>query len=71
MDLIQSSDYDDLRAGLAKQEYDLAFVHPAHVAMAEVKSGHKSLTPRQQALIDEGWPLVVIRSVEEAERLLE
>ena len=31
--------YDDLRAGLAKQEYDLAFVHPAHVAMAEVKSG--------------------------------
>ena len=26
--------YDDLRAGLAKQEYDLAFVHPAHVAMA-------------------------------------
>ena len=31
--------YDDLRAGLAKQEYDLAFVHPAHVAMAEIKSG--------------------------------
>jgi ABC-type phosphate/phosphonate transport system substrate-binding protein len=26
--------YDDLRAGLAKQEYDVAFVHPAHVAMA-------------------------------------
>ncbi len=31
--------YDDLRAGLAKQEYDLAFVHPAHVAMAAIKSG--------------------------------
>jgi len=31
--------YDDLRAGLAKQEYDVAFVHPAHVAMAEVKAG--------------------------------
>jgi ABC-type phosphate/phosphonate transport system substrate-binding protein len=31
--------YNDLRAGLAKQEYDLAFVHPAHVAMAEVKAG--------------------------------
>jgi phosphonate transport system substrate-binding protein len=31
--------YDDLRAGLAKQEYDLAFVHPAHVAMAEIKAG--------------------------------
>lgn len=31
--------YDDLRAGLAKQEYDVAFVHPAHVAMAAIKSG--------------------------------
>ena len=31
--------YDDLRAGLAKQEYDVAFVHPAHVAMAEIKAG--------------------------------
>ena len=31
--------YNDLRAGLSKQEYDLAFVHPAHVAMAEVKAG--------------------------------
>lgn len=31
--------YDDLRAGLARQEYDLAFVHPAHVAMAEIKAG--------------------------------
>lgn len=30
--------YDDLRAGLARQEYDLAFVHPAHVALAAVKS---------------------------------
>jgi phosphonate transport system substrate-binding protein len=31
--------YDDLRAGLAKQEYDVAFVHPAHVAMAAIKAG--------------------------------
>ena len=30
--------YDELRAGFSKQEYDLAFVHPAHVAMAEVKA---------------------------------
>ena len=30
--------YDDLRAGLARQEYDLAYIHPAHVAMAEVKA---------------------------------
>ncbi|HEX6002988.1 MAG TPA: PhnD/SsuA/transferrin family substrate-binding protein [Burkholderiales bacterium] len=31
--------YDDVRAGLARQDYDLAFIHPAHVAMAEVKVG--------------------------------
>jgi len=31
--------YDELRAGLAKQEYDLAFVHPAHVSMAEIRKG--------------------------------
>jgi phosphonate transport system substrate-binding protein len=31
--------YDDVRAGLAKQEYDFSFIHPAHVALAEVKAG--------------------------------
>jgi phosphonate transport system substrate-binding protein len=31
--------YDDVREGLAKQEYDLAFIHPSHVALAEVKAG--------------------------------
>ena len=31
--------YNDVRAGLANQEYDLAFIHPAHVAMAEIKAG--------------------------------
>ena len=31
--------YDDARAGLARQEYDIAFIHPAHVAMAEIKAG--------------------------------
>ena len=36
--------YDDVRAGLAKQEFDLAFIHPAHVALAEVKAGrYKSI----------------------------
>jgi phosphonate transport system substrate-binding protein len=30
--------YDDVRAGLLKQEYDVVFVHPAHVAMAEIKA---------------------------------
>ena len=31
--------YDDARAGLRRQEYDVAFIHPAHVAMAEIKAG--------------------------------
>jgi ABC-type phosphate/phosphonate transport system substrate-binding protein len=31
--------YNDARAGMAKQEFDLAFVHPAHVSMAEIKAG--------------------------------
>ena len=31
--------YNDVRDGLTKQEYDLAFIHPAHVALAEVKAG--------------------------------
>jgi len=36
--------YNDLRAGLATQAFDLAFVHPAHVSMAEIKSGrYKSI----------------------------
>jgi phosphonate transport system substrate-binding protein len=33
------SPYNDVRAGLARQEYDLAFIHPAHVSLAAVKSG--------------------------------
>jgi phosphonate transport system substrate-binding protein len=31
--------YDDLRAGLARQEYDIAFVHPAQVSLTEIKAG--------------------------------
>ena len=31
--------YNDLRAGLKTQEFDVAFVHPAHVSMAEIKAG--------------------------------
>ena len=33
------SAYNDVREGLDKQEYDLSFVHPAHVALAAIKSG--------------------------------
>jgi ABC-type phosphate/phosphonate transport system substrate-binding protein len=31
--------YNDMRAGLASQEFDVAFIHPAHVSMAEIKAG--------------------------------
>jgi phosphonate transport system substrate-binding protein len=31
--------YNDARAGMARQEYDFVFIHPAHVAMAEIKAG--------------------------------
>jgi phosphonate transport system substrate-binding protein len=31
--------YNDVRTGLAKQEYDIAYIHPAHVSMAEIKAG--------------------------------
>jgi phosphonate transport system substrate-binding protein len=31
--------YNDVRAGLAAHEYDIAFIHPAHVSMAEIKAG--------------------------------
>jgi hypothetical protein len=37
------SPYNDVRAGLARQG-NLAFIHPAHVALAAVKSGkYKSI----------------------------
>ena len=32
------SAYNDVREGLARQEYDLAFIHPAHVSLAAIKS---------------------------------
>ncbi len=33
------SSYNEVREGLDKQEFDLAFIHPAHVALAAIKSG--------------------------------
>jgi phosphonate transport system substrate-binding protein len=33
------SAYAEEREGLDKQEYDLAFIHPAHVALGAIKSG--------------------------------
>ena len=37
--MVVVSPYNDVREGLAKQEYDLAFIHPAHVSLAAIKSG--------------------------------
>src|SRR5205814_147112 len=37
--MVVVSPYSDLREGLAKQEYDLSFIHPAHVSLAAIKSG--------------------------------
>ena len=38
------SAYADAREGLAKQEFDLAFIHPAQVALGAIKSGkYKSI----------------------------
>ena len=37
--MVVVSPYNDLREGLAKQEYDLSFIHPAHVSLAAIKSG--------------------------------
>lgn len=31
--------YADVRAGLARQEYDIAFIHPAQIPLAEIKAG--------------------------------
>lgn len=31
--------YNDERAGLATQQYDIAFIHPAHVALEAIKAG--------------------------------
>ena len=37
--MVVVSPYEQLREGLAKQEFDLAFVHPAHVSLGAIKSG--------------------------------
>jgi phosphonate transport system substrate-binding protein len=44
--------YDDVRAGMAKQEYDLVFIHPAHVAMAEIKGGRYKAVAWTSGLTD-------------------
>jgi phosphonate transport system substrate-binding protein len=51
--------YDDARAGLGKQEYDFAFVHPAHVALAEVKAGRYRTVAWTQGFTDYTVSLLV------------
>jgi hypothetical protein len=34
--------------------------------MVEVKTAKGTLTPRQQELLEDGWPIVVVRTVDEA-----
>ncbi len=51
--------YDDARAGLGKQEFDLAFVHPAHVALAEVKAGRYRTVAWTQGFTDYTVSLLV------------
>jgi phosphonate transport system substrate-binding protein len=51
--------YDDARAGLGKQEFDFAFVHPAHVALAEVKAGRYRTVAWTQGFTDYTVSLLV------------
>lgn len=37
--LVLVPSYADVRAGLARQEYDVAFIHPAQIPFAEIKAG--------------------------------
>ena len=51
--------YDDARAGLGKQEFDFAFVHTAHVALAEVKAGRYRTVAWTQGFTDYTVSLLV------------
>lgn len=59
-----------LRAGwlvLQLSEFDLLCFRDGVIMMVEVKSGDEAkLTRHQEKLIAKGWPLVIIRSVEQA-----
>ena len=49
--------------------WDLQCHRNGWLLMVEVKTGNAKLTQSQQSLLDRGWPLRVIRTVEEAEEL--
>lgn len=47
--------------------FDLLCCRGERLIPVEVKTGNKPLTVYQEGLVRDGWPLVVVRSVEEAE----
>lgn len=48
--------------------FDLLVLHRRRVVMLEIKNpdGRDKLTDSQQDLLDRGWPLKVVRTVDEA-----
>jgi hypothetical protein len=50
-------------------QFDFLAERRGWLFMVEVKTGKKGLTTSQLDMLDKGWPLKVVRSVEEAEEL--
>ena len=46
--------------------FDLLVIYQGHVHMLEAKTGKEPLTASQQQLMDDGWPLHVVRDVDQA-----
>lgn len=45
---------------------DLLIARHGIVRLVEVKTPKGTLTPHQVKMVDEGWPVVILRSVDEA-----
>lgn len=48
---------------------DIVAHRAGQVRLIEVKSAKGKLKPSQQRLVNDGWPIVVLRSAEDAARL--
>ena len=46
--------------------FDLLVIYQGHTFMLECKTGKEPLTARQERLLADGWPLHVVRDVEQA-----
>jgi DNA-binding transcriptional regulator PaaX len=55
-------------AGLGFGVPDLMVYHRAtdRMLLLELKTARGRITPQQRRLLDEGWPILIVRSVEEA-----